>query len=312
MKVWMGWLAGIWICALGFSMHILNTTAQTKKIRQKQAASIESTGPTRAARAAELLIRSSGSKARPAAPLASSESAAMINPNLPALNIRLLGTSVQAADATAVIEDGFTQKSGIYSVGDSIQGWRLAQIAQASVTLESNGARKEVFLDNNASNGESLAQVDMSADPQLMPKDLDAWRRVAEKLFNGSEHLDEEQVNRIKSASTVISDTERSVKRDEVAAATKGDIFKVAQGVVFMPAFNGIKLVGIKIQAISDDGILRQSGLQPGDVIQTVNGQSVVDPAAVMNMGGQLFTAGVIQVKIERNGQPVILTYRMQ
>ena len=61
-----------------------------------------------------------------------------------------------------------------------------------------------------------------------------------------------------------------------------------------------------------EDGILKQSGFQPGDVIRAVNGTPVTDPSMMLKLAAQLKTTAVIQVQVERDGHPFTLTYRMQ
>jgi general secretion pathway protein C len=53
-------------------------------------------------------------------------------------------------------------------------------------------------------------------------------------------------------------------------------------------------------------------GLEEGDVLSSVNGQPMTDPAMAMQMMSQLRNASQISIQVLRDGQPTTLTYQIQ
>ncbi|MBI4341505.1 MAG: hypothetical protein HY598_04405 [Candidatus Omnitrophica bacterium] len=150
---------------------------------------------------------------------------------------------------------------------------------------------------------ESTAQAAVDPTP---------WQPVIQRVLAAAEPLGPADVKSIKEAITPVSNTERQVDRAKVWKAVKGNPLQVMRETTMAPVFDGFHLVGVKLLAVPDHGILQQSGFQSGDVVQTVNGEPLIDPARVLQLPALLQQPGSVNVQVLRDGHPVTLTYRMQ
>ena len=68
---------------------------------------------------------------------------------------------------------------------------------------------------------------------------------------------------------------------------------------------------GYRISDVADNPYLTQSGLQPGDVVLSINGRSLgdinVDRMALTNLA----SSGSVSVELLRNGQTLTITTRI-
>jgi type II secretion system protein C len=69
---------------------------------------------------------------------------------------------------------------------------------------------------------------------------------------------------------------------------------------------------GFKLSEIQPGSVFQQMGLQDGDVVTSVQGQSVNDPIRAMMLMQQLRNHSSISVRVMRNGTPVSLNYQIQ
>lgn len=69
---------------------------------------------------------------------------------------------------------------------------------------------------------------------------------------------------------------------------------------------------GFLLSEIQPNSVFQQIGLQDGDLLASVNGQSVGDPAKAMGLLQSLQTAPVITLGVIRNGAPVQLFYNIR
>ena len=66
---------------------------------------------------------------------------------------------------------------------------------------------------------------------------------------------------------------------------------------------------GLEIQWIQDDSILRQLGVQKGDVIKSVNGIPFTNMADIANSINSLMNSERFDVEVDREGKPTALRY---
>jgi general secretion pathway protein C len=69
---------------------------------------------------------------------------------------------------------------------------------------------------------------------------------------------------------------------------------------------------GFKLSEIQPDSLFQQIGLQDGDVLTGVSGQSVSDPAKAMALLGALRNQSSINLTLIRAGQPLQLQYNIR
>jgi general secretion pathway protein C len=69
---------------------------------------------------------------------------------------------------------------------------------------------------------------------------------------------------------------------------------------------------GVRLDAAPPGSLASKLGLQSGDVIRKVNGQSIGSSGDLARLYQQFATLDTIQAEIERGGQVVRLSYRIQ
>jgi len=69
---------------------------------------------------------------------------------------------------------------------------------------------------------------------------------------------------------------------------------------------------GVRLDAAPPGSLASKLGLQPGDVIRRVNGQAIGSSGDLARLYQQFATLNTIQAEIERGGQVVRLSYRIQ
>ena len=137
------------------------------------------------------------------------------------------------------------------------------------------------------------------------------WQPIVEQIFRPKRALSEQETQAVKAAITPVSETERVVNRQTVLNTLKDNPFQVLHEAALQPAFAAGALVGVQLASMQGDGILEQSGFKSGDIVRTVNGQPVSNPAQVLTLPQQLLSAEVVEVQVERNGQPITLKFHL-
>lgn len=79
----------------------------------------------------------------------------------------------------------------------------------------------------------------------------------------------------------------------------------LASGARFLPRLGNSGVNGFTVQAQGDVSALRAAGIQPGDVIVSVNGQRVENAADVTRIQQQLGRSGEATLVVERGGNEV-------
>lgn len=74
------------------------------------------------------------------------------------------------------------------------------------------------------------------------------------------------------------------------------------------PVMEGGKLKGYRLSPTRERQLFRQMGLQPGDVVTSVNGIGLDNPAHMGQVFSQLSQAGELNLTVERNGVPTSIT----
>ena len=77
------------------------------------------------------------------------------------------------------------------------------------------------------------------------------------------------------------------------------------------PVTEGSRQLGYRINAGNDPTFLPRFGLEPGDIITTVNGIALDNPAKGLEAVGKLGSANQVNISILRNGQPRTLSFNL-
>lgn len=183
------------------------------------------------------------------------------------LNLVLLGVLADSREefSRALIAQGADEQS--YAVGDDVaRGVTLQAIFPDRVILSRNGRLETLRLERDKP----------GAGGDYAPA------AVAEN--------DEREGNSPPPLATI---------RDEVLK----DPSKASEYVRVQPANVGGQLKGYRIYPGKDRSAFSAAGLRPGDLVTSVNGVQLDDPAKALQMLGDLGSAGQVNLVVERGGQ---------
>ncbi|MDR2401697.1 MAG: hypothetical protein LBD73_08620 [Deferribacteraceae bacterium] len=111
---------------------------------------------------------------------------------------------------------------------------------------------------------------------------------------------------------TVSEGTENIVlNRADITGQLK-DINKVITTLLASPAYQDKELVGYRIVRMQNESPVRQLGIQPGDIINRINGEELTNPQILFNMLQQAADISAISVDVTRNGVKKTLFVEIQ
>jgi type II secretion system protein C len=309
MRMWMAGLAGVWGIALALSAQMLRatdasveTSRKTAAIRRAAEVPAGQRPPPRPAHSGTPEMAALAPRPTASAGVRAGDGAEP-QPTVPLAALRLVGTSVQddARASLAVVEE---RQSGVVTTsgtGEAIFGWQLTEIARDHVIVSAQGQLHRLDLEGTVP----------PTVTEAAPAPAESWQALAHRVFHAAPLAPETRAL-VKSAITVTGDQERRVDRRKVWDAVSDNPFRVMREVAMAPAFDGFRLIGVKLTHVPDDGILRQSGFQSGDIIQTVNGEPMTDPARALKLPTLLQQSASVNVQVLRDGRATTLTYRLQ
>lgn len=201
------------------------------------------------------------------------------------LNLRLLGTialSPQDPFAAAFIEDRDQRFAQGYGLGDEVvEKVKLAEVYQREVYLlnERNTppTKERLRMDEEAD-----APGTASPPKRLVSASPSTAERVA---LNRQEFIQELYTN----YADLVTKVKPEMYRDE----------------------NG-KVIGVTAPNISQVSLARKLGLQDGDVLTTVNNDSIDSEQKIMEVVQKYRSADAFRIGILRNGKPKVITYSLK
>ncbi|WP_115717085.1 type II secretion system protein GspC [Gallaecimonas mangrovi] len=200
------------------------------------------------------------------------------------LKLRLTGLVAESETGTgvAIIESQNNQMA--YQVGDVIKGTsaKVQRILWDRVLLDNSGKTEALMLD-----GKKYKPLTLPAKPEkpAPPK---------------AEHEPRHQT----------SVTERSLR--DTLDRVRGNPQSLADMVHFTPKREGDQISGYQVEPGRDPRLFQSLGLKSGDLVKSINGYDLTDPAQALDIMGQLSGLDSINLQIERNGQPQSLTINVE
>ena len=77
------------------------------------------------------------------------------------------------------------------------------------------------------------------------------------------------------------------------------------QGIAFAPRIDGGRVTGVLLSALGDDAVFRAAGLQPGDIVTSVNGSRVTSAANLASLQAQIAPGARLSLTVERGASTV-------
>ena len=191
------------------------------------------------------------------------------------LNLTLRGVLATGSPFARAIVAAAGGEELSYRVGDHLPGGAtLDQVLADRVILQRAGRLEALFLPKDAESGGSLSSFERSngdAPSAERSADLDAQvREVRQRILDDP---------------------------------TQAFSFARVQ-----PVMEGGKLKGYKLSPNKEKQLFRQVGLRPGDVVTSVNGIPLDDPATVGQVLNQLTNSSELTLTLDRGGRQETVT----
>ena len=103
---------------------------------------------------------------------------------------------------------------------------------------------------------------------------------------------------------------ERVMDRADVERRIALEAPRILAETTLMPVYNGSQ-AGLTLSRIPQ-GLLTEAGLQPGDVLVSVNGTAVDSLPSLLSLWPRLQGADTIQAEVLRGGRPLQITVRLK
>lgn len=220
-------------------------------------------------------------------------------------NMRLIGTVVlpgSLEQSLAAIE-GSDRTVGLYRGDGEVEGARIRAIQSDVVILQTTAGfcRLRMFEVGGPRRPARVAKATPPSPPK--PKDKKK-RRDADRNAGLS---DEELAQGIEK----VNDTNYNISRSMLNKVldNAGKLIGIA---AVVPKTEGGRPVGMEIRGIRKDTLLTKLGIQNGDVLESVNGQSLTSTDAALGAYTTLRTADKFNLSIRRGGKSVIMNYNLE
>ncbi len=193
------------------------------------------------------------------------------------LNIKLIGTVVAGKKSAAMVTVDNSSKQAVFFLEEDIQpGVKLEQVEATEIVVNNHGKRERISLVGDKALANTMPERVVAAPVRQMPD------RISKRIDKANLH------KQMRNFSTLLSQARVS------------------------PHFTDKKADGFTISEIVKGSLYEEIGLQNGDVIQKVNGESVTSAEQAMRMYRELQNSTFIDVEINRGGNIQQVNYAIQ
>lgn len=191
------------------------------------------------------------------------------------LKLRLVGTNIRSrGNPLAIIEDTAKKNQEVFGLNEAVfDQAKIVEILPDKVKLDRNGRLEVLELEDE---NPTLASAQSGPGEDAAPPGDDQTQ------FNVPE------------------------SELESALANLPQLLSQARAV---PYFRNNQSIGMRLFAIRRGSLYEKLGLKNGDILKAVNNNSLSDPTQALKLFEQLKTERNIQVKVERGGQDLDLSY---
>ncbi|UCD57825.1 MAG: hypothetical protein JSV16_01565 [Candidatus Hydrogenedentota bacterium] len=223
----------------------------------------------------------------------------VVKENLPETTLELELLGCVSADVPelgfAIVRDKKTRTEDTYALGDFIVAdARLEEIRESEVVISRAGGREILAMSFS-----DVSPFDTSPRP-----------------FASSRHPGFPGPGRTSRASDrairVVNENLRYINRQKFMQEVGENPTRLLDQFRATPNIVDGKPTGIRVDGVGSDPILNQSGLQPGDVVKSVNGIRTNSFDEVFGLAERLQNAPEIRVVVERDGRHRTLVYKIR
>lgn len=218
------------------------------------------------------------------------------------LNLTL--QSVFVADipemSTAIISEQ-RKKSQLYKVGDTVPGnAKLAAVEHDQVILSRAGSRESLPFPVADGNGQLSAEPVDTAQPNTVRQPVRQTQRLANRdaVRRQPPANNADDLNDLADPQAAIDAYRDELEDDPEAALDRLGIETTDEG-------------GYRIGDLAKSGYLRQTGLQSGDIILSVNGQPVGDLQQDQMQLDNILGQGSARIEVQRGNRRFFITARI-
>jgi len=220
--------------------------------------------------------------------------------------MRVIGTVVIPGDLgrslAAIV--GTDKKAGLHYGGTEVEGSRIRAIESDAVVLQGKGGlcRLAMFQVAGATKGPVFRPAKKAAAKKKTPKTRKA--PTADRNAGLSESEMAEGIDRVNDNNYNLS---RSLLNKVLDNA--GKIIGIA---AVSPKIENGESIGMEIRGVRPGTLLTKIGIQNGDILESINGQSLSNPDAALGAYTTLRTADKFTLSVRRGGQSMMINYNLQ
>jgi general secretion pathway protein C len=234
---------------------------------------------------AKINTRDIFNSAKPAPPPAAAPAAPPAAP----LKLKLWGVALhERGNSYCIVEDLAQRKQDLYRLGDAISDATVKAIEWDRVVLNRGGQDEILQLETTAGAGA----------PGGAPA-AQAFSRPAAPGVASDGRIQ------------AVGDNEYAVERSQVDDALE-NMSQLFTQIRAVPHFEGGKATGFRLFAIRSGSLFDRIGLKNGDIVQSINGSEMTDPARALALLQELRNESGLTVEVIRNRQPQTLTYQIR
>ena len=221
-------------------------------------------------------------------------------------DMRVMGTVVIPGDLerslAAIV--GTDKKAGLHYGGTEVEGSRIRAIESDAVVLQSKGGlcRLAMFQVAGATKKPVFRPAKKVAAKKKKREDQKG--PTADRNAGLSESEMAEGIDRVNDNNYNLS---RSMLNKVLDNA--GKIIGIA---AVAPKIENGESIGMEIRGIRPDTLLTKIGIQNGDILESINGQSLSNPDAALGAYTTLRTADKFTLSVRRGGQSMMINYNLQ
>lgn len=215
-------------------------------------------------------------------------------------SMRLIGTVVLPGELerslAAIV--GSDKKAGLHRGGADVEGSKIRAINADSVVLQNTAGlcRLAMFEVDDAAKAAPIVKRRAKKPARAGPRADRNAGLSQEEMAQGIEKVNDNNYNLSRAMLNKVLDN--AGKLIGIAAVT--------------PKMEGGQSVGMEIRGVYPDTLLTKLGIQNGDILEGVNGQSLSNPDAALGAYTTLRTADKFNLSIRREGKSMMINYSLQ
>ncbi len=242
-----------------------------------------------------------------------SEDSGLPMEDLPAEDVKTLCTGEMRVIGTVVIPGdlerslaaivGSDKKAGLHYGGTEVEGSWIRAIESDAVVLQSKGGlcRLAMFQVAGVAKKPIFRPAKKAAAKKKAPNKRGP---TADRNAGLSESEMTEGIDRVNDSNYNLS---RSMLNKVLDNA--GKIIGIA---AVAPKIENGESIGMEIRGVRPDTLLTKIGIQNGDILESINGQSLSNPDAALGAYTTLRTADKFTLSVRRGGQSMMINYNLQ